>query len=229
MLDEHMADHATDSDKTRTRGPRPRGSVRPAMVQAGLELARAGGPDAVVLREVTRLVGVVPNAAYRHFSDREALLAAIRDEALSMLALRMADGMNHVSAGPQTEQGAGLRLRAVGKAYLAFAREEPGLFDTAFTSAHPHPSTDRPSDRQTPFDHLQAALDNLVEAGVLAPERKPVIEYPIWATVHGMATLLRGPLEPLTDREKRKLEAQALDFIGSAVGPEAEPAGARVG
>jgi AcrR family transcriptional regulator len=188
------------------------------MVDAGLTLARSGGPDAVVLREVTRAVGVVPNAAYRHFADREALLAAVRDEALSMLALRMAEGMSRVSAGPHTEKGARLRLRAVGQAYLGFAREEPGLFDTAFTAAHPRRSAAGLPDRPTPFDHLQAALDNLVQAGVIASARKPVIEYPIWAGVHGMAMLLRGPLSPLTDREKQKLEAQALDFIGSAVG-----------
>jgi hypothetical protein len=40
--------------------------VRSALVAAGLELARAGGPDAVVLRDVRRMIGVVPNAAYRH-------------------------------------------------------------------------------------------------------------------------------------------------------------------
>lgn len=196
------------------------------MVQAGLELARTGGPDAVILREVTRSVGVVPNAAYRHFDDREALLAAVRDEALSMLARRMADGMNEVSAGPRTEQGARLRLRAVGKAYLAFAREEPGLFDTAFTAAHPQPSAGGSPDRQTPHDQMQAALNNLVEAGVIAPERRPVIEYPIWAAVHGMAMLLRGPLGSLSDPEKQKLETQALDFIGAAVRREAEAVGA---
>jgi len=43
---------------------RPRGAVRSALVEAGVELARSGGPDAVVLREVTRKVGVVPNAAF---------------------------------------------------------------------------------------------------------------------------------------------------------------------
>jgi AcrR family transcriptional regulator len=196
------------------------------MIEAGVSLARTGGPDAVVLREVTRAVGVVPNAAYRHFAGREALLAAVRDEALSELALRMADGMNQVAAGPHTEQGARLRLRAVGKAYLAFAREEPGLFDTAFAAAHPNPSAGGSPERQTPFDHLQAALNNLVEAGVIAPERRPVIEYPIWAAVHGMAMLLRGPLESLSDREKQKLETQALDFIRSAVRREAEAVGA---
>lgn len=197
------------------------------MVQAGLALARIGGPDAVVLREVTRAVGVVPNTAYRHFADREALLAAVRDEALSMLARRMADGLNQVAAGPHTERGAGLRLRAVGKAYLEFAREEPGLFDTAFTAAHPQPSAGDSAEGPSPFDHLQAALNNLVRAGVLAPRRLPVIEYPIWATVHGMAALLRGPLASLTDREKQKLEGQALDFIRSAVQRDTEAADAR--
>jgi AcrR family transcriptional regulator len=192
------------------------------MVEAGVELVRAGGPDALVLREVTRSVGVVPNAAYRHFADREALLAAVRDEALSRLALRMANGMNEVSAGPHTEQGARLRLRAVGKAYLAFAREEPGLFDTAFAAGHPATPVGGAPDHVTPFDHLQAALNNLVEAGVIPPERRPAIEYPILATVHGMATLLRGPLGSLTDREKQKLETQALDFIRAAVVREAE-------
>jgi AcrR family transcriptional regulator len=196
------------------------------MIEAGVSLARTGGPNAVVLREVTRAVGVVPNAAYRHFAGREALLAAVRDEAISELALRMADGMNQVAAGPHTEQGARLRLRAVGKAYLAFAHEEPGLFDTAFAAAHPNPSAAGSPERQTPFDHLQAALNNLVEARVIAPERRPVIEYPIWAAVHGMAMLLRGPLRSLSDREKQKLETQALDFIRSAVRREAEAVGA---
>src|SRR5881227_386295 len=78
------------------QGRRPRGAVRAALIEAGVELARAGGPDAVVLREVTRMVGVVPNAAYRHFADRDALRAAVRDEAVAELARRMADGMSQV-------------------------------------------------------------------------------------------------------------------------------------
>src|ERR1044071_502797 len=90
------------SPSRRTK-PRPRGAVRSALVAAGLELARSGGPDAVVLREVTRMVGVVPNAAYRHFADRDAFLAAVRDEAVRTLAHRMADGMNKVRAGAHTQ------------------------------------------------------------------------------------------------------------------------------
>jgi AcrR family transcriptional regulator len=189
--------------------------VRSALIEAGVELARSGGPDAVVLREVTRMVGVVPNAAYRHFADRDALLAAVRDAAVRQLAQRMADRMSQVRAGPGTPTGARLRLRAVGKAYLDFARIEPGLFDTAYTATE-HP-TGGADDEPSPFDHLKAALDGLVQAGLLDPARRPDIEYPTWATVHGLAVLLRGPLRSLSDREKTQLEAQTLAFIGAAL------------
>src|SRR5580692_4005264 len=75
---------------------RPRGVVRDGLIAAGLELARAGGPDAVVLREATRIVGVVPNAAYRHFADRDDLLAAVSTAAMRELAARMAAGVAQV-------------------------------------------------------------------------------------------------------------------------------------
>jgi AcrR family transcriptional regulator len=161
------------------------------------------------------MVGVVPNAAYRHFADRDSLLAAVRDEAVRELAQRMAAGMSQVRAGPHTRTGARLRLQAVGKAYLDFARTEPGLFDTAFT-APDHPPTGA-SDQPQPLEHLQAALDGLVRAGLLDPARRPNIEYPTWATVHGLAVLLRGPLRSLPEREKTKLETQTLAFIGAAL------------
>ena len=168
-----------------------------------------------MLREVTRMVGVVPNAAYRHFSDRDALLAAVRDEAVKELAGRMAARMSQVRAGPHTPTGARLRLRAVGEAYLEFARTEPGLFDTAF-AAPDHPAGAQAGE-PTPLACLQAALDNLVGAGILASDRRADIEYPIWAGVHGLAVLLRGPLQSLPEREKARLEAQMLAFIGAAL------------
>ena len=161
------------------------------------------------------MVGVVPNAAYRHFADRDALLAAVREEAVRKLARRMADGMSQVRAGAHTPTGARLRLRAVGRAYLEFARSEPGLFDTAFTATD-HPSSGASAEQQ-PLAYLQAALDDLVHAGILDPARRPTIEYPTWATVHGLAVLLRGPLSSLPDREKARLETQTLTFIGSSL------------
>lgn len=213
--EDNTADHDDASERPGRRGPRPRGTVRSALVDAGVKLARAGGPEAVVLREVTRMVGVVPNAAYRHFADRDALLAAVRDAAVTKLAQRMADRMSEVRAGPHTPTGARLRLQAVGRSYLEFARTEPGLFDAAFSAAD-HPTTDAYTG-PSPLELLQGALDNLVHAGLLDPTRRPDIEYPIWASVHGLAVLLRGPLRPMPDREKARLETQTLALIEAAL------------
>ena len=161
------------------------------------------------------MVGVVPNTAYRHFADRDALLAAVRDEAVRELAGRMADGMSEVRAGPHTPTGARLRLRAVGRAYLEFARAEPGLFDTAFALPD-HPGGPE-TDEAAPLHLLQAGLDNLVSVGILGSARRPNIEYPIWASVHGLAVLLRGPLRSLPERDRMRLEDQMLAFVGAAV------------
>jgi AcrR family transcriptional regulator len=122
----------------RERRRRPRGAVRDGLVAAGLELARTGGPDAVVLREATRMVGVVPNAAYRHFADRDELLAAVCAAAMDELAARMAAGVARVPGRHGDPDAARGRLRAIGTAYLAFAREEPGLFATAFALPQQH-------------------------------------------------------------------------------------------
>src|SRR5215510_4311776 len=117
---------------------RPRGAVRDGLIAAGLELARAGGPDAVVLREATQMVGVVPNAAYRHFADRDELLAAVCAAAMRELAARMAAGIARVRGKHGDPAATRRRLGAVGSAYLAFAREEPGLFATAFALPQDH-------------------------------------------------------------------------------------------
>jgi AcrR family transcriptional regulator len=62
------------------------GDLRNALTAAGLEMARVGGPNAVVLREATRQAGVSPNAAYRHFANQAELLDAVRSACLSQLA-----------------------------------------------------------------------------------------------------------------------------------------------
>ena len=77
-------------------------------------------------------------------------------------------------------------------------------------------------DEPGPFDLLKAALDELVEAGILEPARRPTVEYPIWATVHGLAVLFRGPLRYLPDRDKSRIEVQTLAFIEASLSRTAE-------
>jgi AcrR family transcriptional regulator len=203
------------------RRRRPRGAVRDGLVAAGLELARAGGPDAVVLREATRMVGVVPNAAYRHFADRDELLAAVCRAALRELADRMAAGVARVRGKHGDPAAARRRLHAVGTAYLEFARKEPGLFATAFALPQRHsysPQDDENGPERTPLDHLRAVLDELMDCGVLSRRRRNGIEYPIWSTVHGLAVLTgQGPLRDAPEATRRHLERLIRAFIDNSL------------
>ncbi len=199
---------------------RPRGAVRAGLVAAGLELARTGGPDAVVLREAARIVGVAPNAAYRHFADRDELLAAVCSAAMGELAARMAAGVSRVRGKYSDPAAARRRLRAIGQAYLRFSREEAGLFATAFALPHQHAyvTADGAAQHPLPLDQLRAVLDELVDAGVLSRPRRAGIEYPIWSMVHGLAVLTgQGPLRDAPDATRRYIEDVARAFMDAAL------------
>jgi AcrR family transcriptional regulator len=208
-------------EMSEARRRRPRGAVRDGLVAAGLELARAGGPDAVVLREATRMVGVVPNAAYRHFADRDELLAAVCREALRELAGRMAAGVARVRGRHGDPAAAVRRLHAIGAAYLGFAREEPGLFATAFALPTRHDygaPDDGAGPERAPLDQLRAVLDELVDAGVLDRRRRDGIEFPIWSAVHGLAVLAgQGPLRDVPEATRHRLEERMRTFIADSL------------
>jgi AcrR family transcriptional regulator len=202
----------------RTGGRRPKGVVRAGLVQAGVELARAGGPDAVTLREATRIVGVAPNAAYRHFADRDALLGAVCVAAMRLLVQRMERELSLVPERRETKSGATARLGAIGTAYLGFAASEPGLFDTVFAvpghirfgAGHP----DADATEQTPLLLLSGVLDELVVAGVLPAQRRPNAEFSVWSCVHGMAMLRNhGPLRDMPGTVNEALADALFAFI----------------
>lgn len=189
----------------RTREAYHHGNLREALIEAGLHLTRTGGADALVLRDVTRRVGVSPNAAYRHFADRDALRAAVRTRIHAGIAERM---RSLEAKHPPGMSPARARLRAVGLGYVSFALDEPGWFDVAFASPDALPAE---IDRAAPpaaFTALARALDGLVETGELAADDRAGAEWPCWSAVHGFALLaLRGPLREL-DREEVEAAAQ---------------------
>jgi hypothetical protein len=137
------------------------------------------------------------------------------------LADRMAAGVAGVPGEYGDPAAAGGRLGAIGTAYLEFAREEPGLFATAFALPQQHaygaPADGAGPDR-SPLGQLRTALDELVEAGVLRPERRDGIEYPIWSAVHGLAVLIgSGPLRDVPDAARRRVEELTFTFIGEGL------------
>ena len=178
------------------------GDLRNALMAAGVEMARAGGPDAVVLREATRQAGVSPNAAYRHFANQAELLDAVRSACLSRLAAAIEDEMKKCRPGRDPQAFARKSLRAVGMGYLGFAMKEPGMFRTAFSVPAPVLSPNPANTASmglNAFQLLSLALDRMLAGGLLSQKVRQDAEYLAWSTVHGLALLvLEGPLHQMS-------------------------------
>ncbi len=212
---DQTAEPATETTASQARNRRyHHGSLRAALIDAGVTLARDGGPAAVVLREASRRAGVSHTAAYRHFTGHDALLDEVAGAAAAALARAMEDRIAEASSAPE-------RLRAVGGAYIAFAVQEPGLFRTAF-SAHPSDGwpegTGRGRSGRSPYEILSGVLDELDAEGVLRPGARQGAEVAAWSAVHGFSCLvLDGPLRALSDGERGAARDVVLRHIESAL------------
>lgn len=185
------------------------GDLRAALVQAAFDAARAGGTDAIVMREVTRRSGVTPRAAYRHFLDRDALVRAVAERALAELATAI-EGRLEAYGDPDGRQ----MLQVVGEGYITFALDEPGWFDAAFFAMDDMLSSSSPKAAAksglSPYQQLELALAALVQEGLLGVDEVGDATITCWSGVHGYATLTaRGPLRELPraliDEQARRL------------------------
>lgn len=165
------------------------GNLQAALVEAGLAALDRMEHQDLSLRELARKVGVSANAAYRHFADRETLLAAIAAEGFRRVA---AAGAKARSA-QKTPLDA---IRATGYAYIQFARSNAALFKLMF----------RHFDQQHRIEELDLAARQALEtiyvdvAGALKLElsdpRVTLVTLHAWSHVHGLSMLiLEGQLE----------------------------------
>jgi AcrR family transcriptional regulator len=181
----------TKSIRARNRDTFRHGDLRNALVAAGLELARCGGPGSVAVREATRRVGVTPNAAYNYFSSRQELLDAIRSACLAKLRLAVELEMQRCKPGRNIQSYARRSLRAAGVAYLRFALLEPGLFRTAIAAQPKNGSMPVGPDacEDVPFHLFSPALDQMQRAGLVQQKNRKGAEFLVWSSVHGLALL----------------------------------------
>lgn len=213
--------------------PYHHGDLYRALVQAGTELARDGGPSAIVLRAAARRVGVSPNAAYRHFDALPDLIEAVAFDALSALARSMEAELARCRPSGDAGRDAIARLDAVGRGYVHFALNEPGLFATAFaprkTTAHTGDAPFHPGDHAAqsgdesrgtgdsglrPGELLEQALDGMLDAGVLDAADRNHAATNAWAAVHGLSGLLLGPLAGQAPSARETLIDAFLDLVG---------------
>src|SRR4051794_3371409 len=191
-------------------GPRGyhHGNLKEALIRAALELIAEKGPAGFTFAEAARWAGVSPAAPYRHFRDRDELLADVArrgfDAFETVLAAAWDGGRPDVFTA----------FDRVGKAYLHFARTEPAYYSAMFEAGIPpeaNPELREAGERA--FAVLRTAAERLV-ATMPAQKRPPVLMMAlhIWAMSHGIASLFgRG------DAAKRALPMSPEDLLEAAV------------
>jgi AcrR family transcriptional regulator len=174
------------------------GNLREALVDVGVELIAARGPAGFSFAELARAAGVSPAAPYRHFRDRNALVAEIARRGFVLFAEALAAAWNGGEPEPLTA------LLKCGHAYLAFARNRPALYAAMFTAEVA--SGELPSEDGAALDEagaqafavLRGAAERLVAD--IPPEKRPpalMVALHIWSLSHGIASLFLRPSSSL--------------------------------
>ena len=186
------------------------GDLRNALLRAALDLVSRRGVEGFSLREAARAVGVSPAAAYRHFQDKSALLAAIALEGLVRMATDMEETLARVPGAPGTAARAAAEFAALAEAYVEFAIAHPSHFRVMFGPWCEHPGREElpmeafPNGRD-PYQFLVDALDALVATGAISKDARAGAEIAAWSIVHGLASLLVEGALPLAPTERRGL------------------------
>ena len=172
------------------------GDLRDALVQAALREAEQGGPEAISLKALAKELGVSQPAPYRHFADREALLAAVTAEAFRQFSASLREAI-----GKPSKQS---KLSRFARATLDFGLRRDGIYRLMFASrtmaCAPKSSELRAAAMET-FGLLIEALE--APATGFLRERSAL---KIWAALHGVVMLaeqgmLTGQVAHMTREE----------------------------
>lgn len=184
------------------------GNLREALIKAALDLISAKGPAGFTFAEAARVAGVSPAAPYRHYRDRDALIADVARRGYELFEAALGKAWNAGKPDPHTA------FHALGRAYLAFAKREPAYFAAMFESGlafSAFPELRDAGDRA--FAVLRDACAALIET-MPASKRPPVmmVALHIWSLSHGIASLFaRG------DGARRTIPMTPEDLLEAGV------------
>jgi AcrR family transcriptional regulator len=187
--EEGMASRGTRK-KTADKESYHHGDLRRALLDASLRLIAEEGFGALSLREVARRAGVTHAAPYRHFADKEALLAAVAEEGFRAMTAQMKQEMAPCTAPLE-------RLAACGVAYVVFAVRHAAHFRVMFGPHFTQPLAPQREDVNA-FGVLMEALVEAQRAGDLPRGDPRQLALTCWSLVHGLANLwVDRQLEPM--------------------------------
>jgi AcrR family transcriptional regulator len=184
------------------------GNLKEALVRAALALIAEKGPAGFTFADAARWAGVSPAAPYRHYRDRDELLADVARRGFDQFAERLAKAWDDGRPDPKTA------FERLGKTYLAFARSEPAFYSAMFEAGLPPDSS---PELRAAGDRAFAVVRRACEAlSALLPQAKRppalMMALHIWALSHGIASLFaRG------DGSQRSLPMPAEDLLEAGV------------
>jgi AcrR family transcriptional regulator len=195
------------------RPPPPRGyhhgDLKNALRTAAAALIAERGVEGVSLREISLAAGVSHTAAYRHYADKQALLAELAEDGFRQLADLHRDAIRATSGGPVEE------LMACGRAYVRFGVQQPHVLQLMFSQAIPDWSA-YPLLQQASGALAQTLADVVARGQAAATIRaEPLgdVTLTAWSLVHGLAMLLVGKRIPVADIDDAFVERVAAQCV----------------
>jgi AcrR family transcriptional regulator len=188
------------------------GNLKEELVRAALGLIGEKGPNGFTFAEAARVAGVSPAAPYRHYRDKDALLADVATRGFEVFEAALARAWDQGRPDPETA------FHRLGRAYLAFAHDEPAYYSAMFEAGVPldaNPALRSAADRA--FQGLRQASEALI-ALLPAGNRPPALMMAlhVWSMSHGVAALFGradGGRRPLPMSAAELLEAGMLIYL----------------
>lgn len=184
------------------------GNLREALIDAAIELISEKGPAGFTFADAARGAGVSPAAPYRHFRDRDALMADIAKRGFEALAEVL------TAAAKDGSPNAVATVERIGQAYIDFARREPALFSAMFESgpaSAEEPAVKAAEDRA--FNVLLEACE-AISSSAKTTQRPPamMMALHLFSLAHGIAALYsRG------DESRRTIPMAPSELLEAAV------------
>lgn len=184
------------------------GNLREALIDAALDLISEKGPAGFTFADAARGAGVSPAAPYRHFRDRDALMADIAKRGFEALAEDLSSASKDGSGNPVAT------IERIGQAYIDFARREPALFSAMFESGlAPSEAPDVKVAEDRAFGVLLEACEATSESAKTAHRPPPMMmALHLFSLAHGIAALYsRG------DGSRRTIPMSPPELLEAAV------------
>jgi AcrR family transcriptional regulator len=209
-------DEATRRPARKPKHAYHHGDLRQALVQQALVTIQEHGVEALTLRQTGERLRVSRTALYRHFADKQALLAAVATEGFALFERALAEAWGDAAVPASRE-----RFYRVGRAYVDFARRHPSHYRVMFgrfvDNVAADPALAGSADRA--FGVLVTALEALQGVGLVRRHASPELAVSVWACTHGLAMLFIDGQLSRPDLDAEAMVLATLDRVWDFLTP----------